>query len=341
LRRVLGAAEAPAALGQAALAPLLASYTGALLGNTVVPTWEAGRGHLSYLFASSASLAAGGAAMVTTPVAETRPARMLAAAGVVGDVVAMRRMKASMHPLEAEPLETGRAGRLLTWAERLAVAGGIGAVLGGRNRYLAAAGGAALLASSALTRFGVLYAGLESVEDPRRVVEPQKQRLAARRAAGVTDDSITTAGCPCTTAAGRFDTTIVGRPGGAQRTSIPAPSTVCPRTGGPGTSPIASSPPEVCASASSSRSSSVTSDEVRRCARTHSRLRRVPPETKPSRRASAAPSTSGTAARSRTIPTLEARPILNRCPNRPKPVTSVAALAPAASAAREASRFRA
>ena len=194
LRRLLDGTEAPASLGQAALAPLLASYTGALLGNTVVPTWEAGRGHLSYLFVSSASLAAGGAAMVTTPVAETRPARLLAAAGVVGDLVSMRRMKASMHPLEAEPLETGRAGRLLTWAERLAVAGGIGAVLGGRNRYLAAAGGAALLASSALTRFGVLYAGLESVEDPRRVVEPQKQRLAARRAAGVTDDSITTAG---------------------------------------------------------------------------------------------------------------------------------------------------
>src|SRR5699024_3523590 len=148
---VLGALEVDRMTQQrvplAALAPLLASYTGALLGNTVVPTWEAGRGHLSYLFASSASLAAGGAAMVTTPVAETRPARMLAAAGVVGDVVAMRRMKASMHPLEAEPLETGRAGRLLTWAERLAVAGGIGAVLGGRNRYLAAAGGAALLAS--------------------------------------------------------------------------------------------------------------------------------------------------------------------------------------------------
>lgn len=194
LRRLLGAAEAPASLGQAALAPLLASYTGALLGNTVVPTWEAGRGHLSYLFVSSASLAAGGAAMLTNPVAEARPARLLATAGVVGDVVSMRRMKASMHPLEAEPLETGRAGRLLTWAERLAVAGGIGTVLGGRNRYLAAAGGAALLASSALTRFGVLYAGLESVKDPRRVVEPQKQRLAARRAAGVTDDSITTAG---------------------------------------------------------------------------------------------------------------------------------------------------
>ena len=194
LRPLLRAAEGPASLGQVALAPLLASYTGALLGNTVVPTWEAGRGHLSYLFVSSASLAAGGAAMVTSPVAETGPARLLATAGVVGDVVSMHRMKESMHPLEAEPLETGRPGSMLTWAERLAIVGGIGTVLGGRNRWIAAASGAALLASSALTRFGVLHAGLESVKDPRRVIEPQKERLAARRAAGISDDSITTVG---------------------------------------------------------------------------------------------------------------------------------------------------
>ena len=194
LRRVLGAAELPASLGQVTLAPALASYTGALLGNTVVPTWEAGRGHLSYLFVCSASLAAGGAAMLTTPVDQTRPARWLGAAGVVGDVVSMHRMQDSMHPLEAEPLRTGRAGTMLAWAERLAIGGGIGALLGGRSRWLSAASGAALVAASALTRYGVLEAGLESVKDPRRVVEPQKQRLAARRDAGITDDSVTTAG---------------------------------------------------------------------------------------------------------------------------------------------------
>ena len=80
------------------------------------------------------------------------------------------------------------------WAERLAIAGGLGTLLGGRNRVVAAASGAALLTASALTRFGVLHAGLESVKDPRRVIEPQKARLAARRAAGITDDAITTAG---------------------------------------------------------------------------------------------------------------------------------------------------
>lgn len=194
LRPLLGAAELPASAAQGVLAPLLASYTGALLGNTVVPTWEAGRGHLSALFTSSASLAAGGAAMVAVPVAEAGPARLLAAAGVAGDLLSMRAMKASMHPLEREPLETGKAGRMLTWAERLAVAGGVGTLLLGRRRGLAAASGIALLAASALTRFGVLEAGLESVKDPRRVVVPQKERLAARRAAGITDDSITTAG---------------------------------------------------------------------------------------------------------------------------------------------------
>lgn len=194
LRPLLNAAEGPAALGQAAIAPALASYTGALLGDTAVPTWSAGRDHLSYLFVSSASLASGGAAMITTPVDQARPARVLAAAGVVGDVLASRAMKESMHPLEAEPLETGRPGQFLEWAERLAIGGGVLSLLGGRSRAVSVVGGAALVAASVLTRYGVLEAGLESTKDPRRVIEPQKARLAARRAAGITDDSITTAG---------------------------------------------------------------------------------------------------------------------------------------------------
>ena len=64
----------------------------------------------------------------------------------------------------------------------------------GRNRVVAVVSGLALMAASALTRFGVFEAGLESARDPRYTIEPQKRRLAARRAAGITDDSITTAG---------------------------------------------------------------------------------------------------------------------------------------------------
>jgi hypothetical protein len=41
---------------------------------------------------------------------------------------------------------------------------------------------------------GDVSARVNSAKDPRYTIEPQKRRLAARRAAGITDDSITTAG---------------------------------------------------------------------------------------------------------------------------------------------------
>ena len=60
LRRLLHAMETPAALESALFATPLAAYTGALLGDTAVPTWNAaGRNGLSYVFVSSAAVAAG------------------------------------------------------------------------------------------------------------------------------------------------------------------------------------------------------------------------------------------------------------------------------------------
>jgi hypothetical protein len=103
-------------------------------------------------------------------------------------------MERRMDPVAAEPLHHGNPGRMLRWSERLVIAGGLGTLLGGHRRSVAVASGLALMAASALTRFGVFEAGLESARDPRYTIEPQKRRLAARRAAGITDDSITTAG---------------------------------------------------------------------------------------------------------------------------------------------------
>jgi hypothetical protein len=113
---------------------------------------------------------------------------------VLSDVVAMKVMERRMDPVAAEPLHHGDPGRMLRWSERLAVAGGLGTLLGGRHRVVAALSGLALMTASALTRFGVFEAGKESARHPRYTIEPQKRRLAARRAAGVTGDSITTAG---------------------------------------------------------------------------------------------------------------------------------------------------
>ncbi|NKX50072.1 nitrite reductase, partial [Arthrobacter deserti] len=64
--------------------------------------------------------------------------------------------------------------------------------IGGRHRLTAAMSGVALLGASALTRFGILRAGIRSAENPRYTIEPQKNRLAARRRAGVVHVPITT-----------------------------------------------------------------------------------------------------------------------------------------------------
>ena len=121
------------------------------------------------------------------------------------------------------------------------------------------------------------------------------------------------------------------------------PSTSRPTTA-PGTSPARSAatatsrPPDVVASHTRLRCHSSTSSAKRANVSACARLRRLPPETaSPSRRSASTPSSAGTAAAS----TSAARPLASassrRCPSRPKPVTSVIAWAPAASAARDAS----
>ncbi|MGP0079548.1 NrfD/PsrC family molybdoenzyme membrane anchor subunit, partial [Mycobacterium sp.] len=68
LRPVLRAVEGPAGLEAAVFAPPLAVYTAVLLTDTATPTWNAAYRDLPFVFVSSASLAASGLAMITTPV---------------------------------------------------------------------------------------------------------------------------------------------------------------------------------------------------------------------------------------------------------------------------------
>ena len=144
LRPVLRAVEGPAGLEAALFAPPLAVYTAVLLADTATPTWNAAHEDLPFVFVSSASLAASGLAMITTPVAEAGPARKLAVLGVLGDLAATKLMERRMDPVVAEPLHHGDAGRMLRWSERLVIAGGLGTLLGGRHRGVAALSGLAL-----------------------------------------------------------------------------------------------------------------------------------------------------------------------------------------------------
>jgi hypothetical protein len=57
-------------------------------------------------------------------------------------------------------------------------AGALGAAtLAPRSRVGAALSGTALLAGSALTRFGIFAAGMASAQNPKYTVEPQRQRM--------------------------------------------------------------------------------------------------------------------------------------------------------------------
>ena len=191
--KALKLADGPATVGSAFFAPPLAAYTAVLLADTATPTWHESYRELPFVFVSSANLAASGLALVTVPSRENGPARKLAAVSAVAELVAFERMQDQLGPTLSEPLRTGKAGRLLKASRALTIGGAIGAVALGGNRVTAALSGAALMAASVCTRFGVFEAGMVSAIDPKYTVEPQRERLEQRRAAGVVDDSITTA----------------------------------------------------------------------------------------------------------------------------------------------------
>jgi hypothetical protein len=113
--------------------------------------------------------------MLLAPVSESGPARRMAVAGAALEVAASRLMEHRLG-LSAEAYTTGKAHRLRQWSEYLTVGGAVGAAMG-RNRAVLAASGLALLAGSALQRFGVFEAGVESTRDPKYVVVPQRERL--------------------------------------------------------------------------------------------------------------------------------------------------------------------
>jgi formate-dependent nitrite reductase membrane component NrfD len=166
----------PAGIMAAVTAPPVAAYTAVLLADTSTPSWHSAYKELPFVFCGSAAAASGGLGMIGSPVAQAGPARRLAVGGAVLELVAERIMERSMG-VTAEPLHHGEAGRLMKAATVLTAGGAVGTLLAGRSRSAAILSGAALLAGSACTRFGVFEAGQESARDPRYTVVPQRQRL--------------------------------------------------------------------------------------------------------------------------------------------------------------------
>jgi formate-dependent nitrite reductase membrane component NrfD len=181
LGRLVSWLARPAGMWAAGTAPGVASYTAVLLSHTAVPAWHEAHPYLPFVFTGSAAASGGGWGMVFAPVHESGPARRMAVAGAGLEVAASRLMEHRMG-LSAEAYTTGKAHTLRKWSEYLTVGGAVGAAVG-RNRAVLAVSGLALLAGSALQRFGVFEAGVESTRDPKYVVVPQRERLDAGRPA--------------------------------------------------------------------------------------------------------------------------------------------------------------
>lgn len=178
--RLVDWAARPAGLEAAAVAPGVASYTAVLLSQTAVPAWREAHPFLPFVFTGSAAASGGGLGMLLAPVDESGPARRMAVVGAAVEVAASRTLERKLG-LSAEAYTTGRPHRLRQASEILTVAGAVGAVVSGRRRWAVAASGAALLAGSALQRFGVFEAGVASTQDPKYVVVPQRERLNAQQ----------------------------------------------------------------------------------------------------------------------------------------------------------------
>ena len=179
MRALLPPLGSAAGLAAAGIGPAVASYTAVLISDTATPTWNAARKELPYVFVGSAAAAAGGAGMVLAPTGEADIARAMAVAGAVADLAYAHRMEHETG-LPGEAFSAGRAGSYMKAGKALTAGGAAVALVAERSRFASVVGGAALLAGSVCTRFGVFHAVQQSAQDPKYTVVPQRERLAAQ-----------------------------------------------------------------------------------------------------------------------------------------------------------------
>jgi len=158
------------------IGPAQATYTGALIAQSVVPAWHEARLELPVVFASSAAASAGGAAAILTPAEHAGPARRLGLIGGVAEVAASKLMEKRLGKLVGSVYHEGEAGKYSRLAAASTLAGSALMALAGRRRVGAVAAGALLLTGSLCNRFAVYHAGKQSARDPHHTSIPQKER---------------------------------------------------------------------------------------------------------------------------------------------------------------------
>ena len=134
-------------------------------------------------YTGSAATAAAGLGLLAAPPEQNAPARNLGLFGACLELAASHWMTRRIG-MVAEPYYSGGGGMYMKAGEVLTVLGAIGSLASRRSRVVGALSGAALLAASAATRWGVFRAGQASANDPKYTVVPQRERLRQRHPGG-------------------------------------------------------------------------------------------------------------------------------------------------------------
>ncbi len=137
---------------------------------------------MPFIFVSSAASSAAGLGLLFAPAGESGPLVPLgAAAGALE--VGLSKLHERHIGVVQEAFHEGKAGKFMKAAEGLTLGGAVVTATSGRSRLRRGIGGAMLLAGSAFTRFGIFEAGINSAQDPKYTVVPQRERLDERKAA--------------------------------------------------------------------------------------------------------------------------------------------------------------
>lgn len=164
----------------------LATYTGVLVGNSVIPLWYLARTILPVLFGASGLASAVSILDILSP--DPASKRILRIAGTAGRVaelaagVAMERAVAKV-PRAAIPLRQGGTGVIWRGGALLTAGSVVVSMLPGNGRWKRVTSGSLGALGSFCVRFAVHYAGIRSAKDPRTSFEAQRKGKPRSRAA--------------------------------------------------------------------------------------------------------------------------------------------------------------
>lgn len=155
----------------------LATYTGVLVSNSVIPLWQESRRVLPVLFGCSAMATLGSAfELFSEDPDERRITKTFGMAGQIGEIAAsmLLEKQVSIVPRVARPLKHGLSGMLWKTAAVLTATSVAVGALPNRSRNKRISAGVLGALGSALMRFAIEHAGTVSSRDPRASLRHQR-----------------------------------------------------------------------------------------------------------------------------------------------------------------------